>query len=210
MARPDTRTRILVASLVLFNEHGEPNTTTNDIADETDISPGNLHYHFRRKSDVVEALLAEFQADARTVLQPPTGEESAIDEFSGFLQLLIELLLAYRFLLRDTETLVETYPKVKRAVKGFVNGLLGVLELHIRTMDRNGVLEVDEADVPYLRRSLALVAVFSDRLDALSGIENAVEETASRIAGMSVRILLPYAAPGAAAPLQALIERYRG
>ncbi len=209
MTRPNTRTRILVSSLVLFNEHGEPNTTTNDIADETDISPGNLHYHFRRKSDIVEALLAEFQADARLALQAPSGDESAIDEFWGFLQLLIELLAAYRFLIRDTETLVDAYPKVNRAVKGFITGLLGAFELHIHGMQQNGMLHIDDTDVPDLGRSLALVAIFSERLDTMSGGETDIEHAASRIAETTIRMLLPYTEPDAAGPLQALLERYR-
>ena len=206
MARPDTRTRILVTSLTLFNEHGEPNTTTNDIADETDISPGNLHYHFRRKSDIVGALLGEFQADARHILQPPSGDESAVEEFWGFLQLLIELLTAYRFLVRDTETLAENYPGVRRAIKGFAKGLLAVLELHVIALRQNEVVDVDDAEVAGLCRNMALVAIFSDRFDAVLGRTVSVEKTASRIAGATIAVLLPYARSGAAAPL---LEHYR-
>ena len=105
--RGTTRNRILVASLLLFNEHGEPGTTTNEIADEVDISPGNLHYHFQKKRQIVEALLDEFSADAKRVLVVP--DDATLDDYWVFLHLLLETAAAYRLLLRDLETLGEAF-----------------------------------------------------------------------------------------------------
>ena len=47
--RPNTYSRIVEASLTLFNEEGERNISTNHIAAHLGISPGNLYYHFRNK-----------------------------------------------------------------------------------------------------------------------------------------------------------------
>lgn len=60
-----TRDRILECSLLLFNEQGEPNVSTLEIANELGISPGNLYYHFHGKEPLVMALFERFQAERR-------------------------------------------------------------------------------------------------------------------------------------------------
>jgi AcrR family transcriptional regulator len=190
MPKQDTRTRILVTSLLLFNDHGEPNTTTNEIADEVDISPGNLHYHFRKKSDLVGALLAEFQADVRRVLEPPSGE-TTIDDYWVFLHLLLETLAAYRFLLRDMETLVAAYPEVSRALKSFSKGLTAVMQIHLSALN------------------LVVIAMFSERFDEISGVASSADESALRIARAVLAVLLPYASDDAVSHWAALSDHYR-
>ncbi|MEO8411637.1 MAG: TetR/AcrR family transcriptional regulator, partial [Propionivibrio sp.] len=66
-----TRERILEASLRLFNDFGEPNVTTTVIADDLNISPGNLYYHFHNKDEIVEAIFAGFEQEIDEILTVP-------------------------------------------------------------------------------------------------------------------------------------------
>jgi len=204
----DTRTRILVSSLLLFNENGEPNTTTNEIADEVDISPGNLYYHFRKKSDLVEALLLEFQADARQILRPPESKQASLDDFWVFLHHLLELTAAYRFLLRDMESLAVAYPKVRNALKHFARGLTASFELYLRAMAVGGVIRPDDIDAKLVSRNLAVIALFSEKFDALVNSQPTVDDSALRIAGSVLNLLKPYVEEGSALHLAELARYY--
>ena len=210
MAR-DTRNRILVTSLLLFNEQGEPKTTINEIADEVDISPGNLHYHFRRKSDIVDALMAEFQADAPKVLAPPISERVTVDEFWMFLHLLLEFTAAYRFLFRDLEALTAEYPQVGRSMTHFAKGLQAVFELYLIGLTRNLVLRMDLTDAGVVGRNLAVIALFSERFDSLKKKSRSADDSALRVAQSILSVLKPFAAGGEAAnQLEKLATHYKG
>lgn len=204
----DTRTRILVSSLLLFNDNGEPNTTTNEIADAVDISPGNLYYHFRKKSDLVEALLLEFQADARQVLEPPDSRQSSLDDFWVFLHHLLELMTAYRFLLRDMETLMVEYSKIGKALKHFARALAASFELYLHGMANNDVIRLDGNDARLVARNLAVIALFSEKFDVLAGASSVADDTALRIAGSILNVLKPYVPDHAAQHLLELAAYY--
>lgn len=92
-----TRDRILMTSLDLFNEEGEPNVTTVDIANELDISPGNLYYHFKGKDLIISALYDEFDHRMRDVLQAPIDKPLGLEDNWYYLYVVFEEIYAFRF-----------------------------------------------------------------------------------------------------------------
>ncbi|MEO8822298.1 MAG: TetR/AcrR family transcriptional regulator [Ginsengibacter sp.] len=50
---PTTKERILINAKMLFSQNGIANTRLQQIADETQISVGNLAYHFSNKEEIV-------------------------------------------------------------------------------------------------------------------------------------------------------------
>lgn len=195
-----------MASLLLFNEHGEPQTTTNEIADEVDISPGNLHYHFRKKGQIVDALLDEFQADARRLLATP--DDVSLDDFWMFLHLLLELTAAYRFLFRDLEALGEAYAGVDRVLGHFAKGLTAMFELYVRGLTNAKILRMSDAEATAVSRNLAVLALFSGRFDRLTGEDDSADEEALRVAGSILSAIRPLAERSATAQIDRLAAHY--
>jgi AcrR family transcriptional regulator len=97
--------------LTMFNALGEPNVTTNHIADELEISPGNLYYHFRNKDDIIEQLFARFEERMDAALAAPQGRLPGLEDIWLQLHLVFECIWDYRFLHRD---LVEILSRNRR------------------------------------------------------------------------------------------------
>ena len=72
MFRESTREAIINQAKQLFNERGYFNVSMRDIADKLGISPGNLTYYFKKKEDLIEAVLLD-QHNSRASFLPPTN-----------------------------------------------------------------------------------------------------------------------------------------
>jgi AcrR family transcriptional regulator len=101
-----TRERIIETSLRLFNDFGEPNVTTTVIADEMNISPGNLYYHFHNKDEILESIFAVFEREIEDTLAAPTRRPADVEDIWLFLHLLFEQIWKYRFFYRDLNDLL--------------------------------------------------------------------------------------------------------
>ncbi len=101
-----TRERIIETSLRLFNDFGEPNVTTTVIADEMNISPGNLYYHFHNKDEIIEAIFVSFEREIEETLAAPTRRQANVEDIWLFLHLLFEQIWKYRFFYRDLNDLL--------------------------------------------------------------------------------------------------------
>jgi AcrR family transcriptional regulator len=104
-----TRERILETALRLFNEYGEPGVTTTAIADEMNISPGNLYYHYHSKDKIVEALFLAYRDEIERTLAAPERRPVHAEDVWLFLHLVFESIHKYRFLYRDINELVSSH-----------------------------------------------------------------------------------------------------
>ena len=110
-----TRERILQAALSLMNRVGEPHVTTADIADEMNISPGNLYYHFRNKDDIIGELYGALEAKISPLLAAPAGRPTGVEDLWLMLHLLFEQMWEYRFFYRDLDEITSRNRRVSRA-----------------------------------------------------------------------------------------------
>ena len=159
MAR-QTRQRILDASLAMFNAQGEPNVTTNHIADELEISPGNLYYHFRNKDDIIEQLFAVYEQRMDAALSSPSGRLPGLEDVWLQLHLVFECIWDYRFLYRD---LVDILTRNRRLRLRFARILKRADEqAHqvMRGLVQAGVMRASADEVDAAATNILVIATF--------------------------------------------------
>ena len=205
MARK-TRDRILAMALALFNEDGERHVTTNRIADELDISPGNLHYHFRTKSDLIEALFAGYEKRMLELLATPEERHPDIDDIWLFLHLVFETIGEYRFIYRDLTDLCARHRGLHQRFRGILRLSMETARGLLDGLSRSGELRASANELDGLVRNIVLVSTCWLAFDQV--LERDSDARPDRAAWQVMSLVSPYLSGDARDQMEGLAAQY--
>ena len=159
MAR-QTRQRILDCCLAMFNAQGEPHVTTNHIADELEISPGNLYYHFRNKDDIIEHLFQRYEERMDSALVAPEGRLPNLEDVWLQLHLVFECIWEYRFLYRDLVDILSRNRHLRLRFARILKRGAGNATTIMRGLVQAGVMRATAAEIDGAATNILVLATF--------------------------------------------------
>ena len=166
--KPKTRDRILLTSLDLFNCEGEPNVTTVDIANELDISPGNLYYHYKGKDALVTELFSRYHEQMQRILLAPAERPLELVDNWFYLVVVYEQIYRYRFLYRNISLIMQRYGAIQRPFRRLIRQKIDAATKICSQLRAAGVMHADEPRVALLARSIALTITYWFNFEGLS------------------------------------------
>lgn len=107
-----TKDKIILTSLELFNNSSVSDVTTNHIAKELNISPGNLYFHFRNKEEIIRQIFKNMCAETYALWRGKKGQKAMHP--LELIEKNYELFWKYRFFHREMYFLRERDPQLGR------------------------------------------------------------------------------------------------
>ncbi|MDM0077418.1 TetR/AcrR family transcriptional regulator [Variovorax sp. J2P1-59] len=210
MASSNTRERILQASLALFNAQGLAAVSTHRIAAELEISPGNLHYHFKAKQLIVDRLFRRFE-DRLELLNASSDTVRAIDDLWLALHLRFEAIDAYRFVYRDMAYLSSEYPALGERAQALTAQNLLAAQALCETLMAAGVIEATAEEAQMLALQMVFTTTCWLSFERLVPGRDALQQADPGLAAFyTLTLIAPYVSRESRAYLDYLRGKYLG
>jgi AcrR family transcriptional regulator len=139
MTTRETQTRIIDTALRLFNEHGTAAVSTNRIAEECGISKGNLHYHFKNKNEIIEAIFRRI-VDEMNASWYQDHTQPTIRHMAEMFARQVLLIYEYRFFYREMPSLLRESVSLMMRYRDNRQRRMAALEDFFVVLDRAGAL----------------------------------------------------------------------
>lgn len=183
-----TAERILATALALFNEHGESTITSVDIANECEISPGNLYYHFKGKEQLVTGLIKLHRAQMHELLDNQNVHTLGVEDMFYYFLMLAEKMQLFRFLYRSPMDLQEKYPIYTRSHVKMLHAMEQSVSQILRNCVAQQTLCVKDTSVAQLAQLIKVIMIQSCFGD---GVNNRSDNAAFNALSLLMCALLP-------------------
>jgi AcrR family transcriptional regulator len=154
-----TAERILETTLLLFNQHGEPNVSTTLISAELGISPGNLYYHYPAKDELINGLFDRYERALNELLQAADGVRNVEDAWL-FFHMLFELVWQYRFLYRDLNDLLSKNRRLETHFQFVLKHKNRAVTAVIDGLEREGAMRITRAEAAPLATAMVVLLTY--------------------------------------------------
>ncbi|HRL33856.1 MAG TPA: TetR/AcrR family transcriptional regulator [Neisseria sp.] len=191
--RPNTYSRIVEASLMLFNEEGERNISTNHIAAHLGISPGNLYYHFRNKDEIIVQLFKRYSEDLLQYLRRVVLPKNVCDAIR-YMAGIYDVMWRYRFLFSDVNALLARSAELLGEHNNFTHAKVSPLLVELLTqLNKEGIIRADATAMNDLALNIWMITKYWFDFDgSLRGRAKLTEDSKVRGVQRTLSLLRPY------------------
>ena len=150
------------AAVRLFNEGGTAAVSTNHIAQEAGISPGNLYYHYRNKEEIIRTIYGRMMASWEATFELPQDRAPTLTDLRAILEETFSVLWEYRFFYREFVALMRRDPELGRRYREVRERGLTNTEFLLKSFVEGGVLQdpEDPTAMSRLAKMFWLIAEF--------------------------------------------------
>ena len=131
----NTRQDILACARRLFEQQGYNGVSMRDMAKELGISVGNLTYHFKKKENLLEAMLLDRD---RTGNPPPAPR--TLEDLTAYFRHMLEVQQTYAFYFDSYHQLAQTSPLLANIQQEMLGKVRQDLTACFQTLAATGIL----------------------------------------------------------------------
>jgi AcrR family transcriptional regulator len=138
-----TKERLLLGALELFNTHAASEVTTNDIARELKMSPGNLYFHYKNKEQIIRELFKRLAQETSLIWKPQTklAKKNEKIQLIEFIDKNLQLYWKYRFFHRELYTLRKKDPELSKLWRAHLKKLGRLMIILYKHWVRTGYMQ---------------------------------------------------------------------